>query len=334
MTKPSRASPGARTLARIEHALEVLEVEHGDGVLALPDGLTLAVRHLRKELWPAAHITKGALLRYYVRLAPLLLPTVRDRPLTSKYYPGGPLRHGGFRQRAPATVPTGVDVRVLDIDIPVRRRLVGGALITLLFMVNAGVISQDPWLSRVGSLDTPDFCVFDLDPMPSVRFRSIRDVANAVREALGDLGVASAFAKTSGASGLHVYVPLAAGTSYADSRTLCDVVAQFVARRHGRIATVERTIARRGAHVYIDCLQNLRAKTIATAYSARATPFAGASMPVRWDELEAGVDPRDFTVANAEAHIRKVGDLWAALRTARGVAPRELARVAHARGRA
>jgi bifunctional non-homologous end joining protein LigD len=328
----SRWSPSAggtpdrlpRPLTRVVRELERLEHGPGAGVLTLPDGFTLAVHDLRKDIWPSAHVTKGELLRYYLRIAPLLLPTVRGRPLVGKYYPDGVRGPRFFQQRAPAEVPRGVDVRVLDIDIPVRRRLVGGSLLTLLYMVDAGVISQDPWLSRVGTLDEPDYCVFDLDPMPGATFGTVRDVARAVRDALARLGVAVALPKLSGRSGLHVYVPLAAGTPYAESRTLCGAVAEFVAARHPRAATTERTVQRRGRRVYIDCLQNLRGKTLATAYSARASAFA-VSAPVRWTELDEGVGPQEFTIRNLEARIRAVGDLWAPMRTARGVAPRTLA---------
>ena len=312
-----------RPLTRLINELSALEDATGSGVLTLPDGCTLAVSDLRMLVWPSARMTKGALLRYYVTVSPWLLPTVRDRPLVGKYYPDGIRGRGAFQQRAPADVPPGVDVQVLDIDIPVRRRLVGGSLMTLLFMVNAGVISQDPWLSRVGTLNEPDACVFDLDPMPGASFAMVRDVARAVRDGLARLGVEAAFPKLSGASGLHIYVPLASGTSYVESRTLSEAVANFVVRAHPRLATVERTVQRRGPRVYVDCLQNLRGKTVATAYSARATR-AGVSTPVRWAELDAGVTPADFTIRTMDARLRDTGDLWAALRTTRGVSPREL----------
>jgi bifunctional non-homologous end joining protein LigD len=313
-----------RDVDRLVRALKALEDGPGHGVLELPDGFTLPVHDLRAEVWPSLHITKGELLRYYVSVSPLLLPTVQGRPLVAKYYPRGIRGESFFQQRAPADVPEGVDIQVLAIDIPVRRRLIGGSLMTLLYMVDAGAISQDPWLSRVGSLDDPDVCVFDLDPMHGASFASARDVAHLVRDALGRLGVDATFPKLSGASGLHVYVPLAPGTSYAESRTLCEAVSRYVADRHERIATVERTIVRRGKRVYIDCLQNLRGKTLATAYSARAGRFAGVSMPIRWSELDDGVEPPDFTIRNVDARLRTVGDLWAAMRSTPGVAPRML----------
>jgi bifunctional non-homologous end joining protein LigD len=167
-------------------------------------------------------------------------------------------------------------------------------------------------------VDHPGSTVFDLDPMPGATFANALDVARWLHDALDRLGVA-AWAKTSGASGLHLYVPLAAGTSFEASRTFCATIAGFVAAAHPRVATVERTIERYGATVYIDCLQNLRTKTLATAYSARATRQATVSTPVTWEEIDAGVDPRDFTVRTMAARLRAVGDPWAGLRGASGV---------------
>jgi bifunctional non-homologous end joining protein LigD len=321
----------APPLARLARDLERLEDAGGAGELVFPDGFRLDVRGLDRPVWPALGITKGALMRYYVRVAPLLLPTLADRPLGAKYYPQGLRGRGFFQQRAPAEVPEGVRVQVLDIDIPVRRRIVGGPLLTTLFMVNAGVISQDPWLSRVGSLDCPDYSVFDLDPMPGTGFVEVVEVARALREALDRLGI-EGFPKLSGASGLHVYVPLAPGTPYADSRILCEAVAAHVLERRTCLATMERAIALRGRKVYVDCLQNLRGKTLATAYSARAKGFAGVSAPVTWAELDAGIRPEDVTLGTVEDRLRRVGDLWAAFRSAPGVDPRAIAaRSAYAR---
>jgi bifunctional non-homologous end joining protein LigD len=318
---PRRPPP---PLARLVRALERIEGAGGAGELTFPDGFHLAVHGLDRPVWPKLGITKGALMRYYVRVSPLLLPTLADRPLGAKYYPEGLRGRGFFQQRAPAEVPEGVRVEVLDIDIPVRRRIVGGPLLTTLFMVNAGVISQDPWLSRVGSLDVPDYSVFDLDPMPGTGFADVVEVAGALREALDRLGIVG-FPKLSGASGLHVYVPLAPGTPYADSRILCEAVAGHALERRPRLATLERAIALRGRRVYVDCLQNLRGKTLATAYSARAKGFAGIAAPVTWAELGGGLRPEDVTLRTIEARLGRVGDLWAAFRSAGGVDPRAIA---------
>jgi len=298
--------------------LDALEARRAGGVLSLPDGSRLEVGQLHKVLWPRPRITKGELMRYYVRIAPLILPTVRDRPLIMRRYPDG-VRAGGFyQQRAPADTPPNVRTTVLASDRVVPRRLIGGSLTTLLFMTQIAALSQDPWFSRVQSEDTPDHCVLDLDPMPGVPFATVVDVARWVRDELAALGVAG-FPKTSGKTGLHVYVPLATGTSYDASRIFAEIVATAVAEKHPRVATVARALRDRGRRVYVDFLQNSRGKTLASAYSARGSDDAGVSTPLTWNEIDAGVDRRDFTLRTIEARVRDVGDLWAAFRRARGV---------------
>lgn len=313
-----RLDPPAKPVAALLGELETIESGRGTGSVTLPDGFVLAVTDLGRAVWPKLRLTKGDLLRYYVRITPLVLPALADRPLGARYFPQGVGRPAFFQQRAPASVPAGVRVELLDIDTPVKRRLVGGSLLTLLYLVDAGAVSHDPWLSRVGSLDFPDWSVFDLDPMPGCSFARVRDVARWIRDALGRLGVAGV-PKTSGASGLHIYVPLAPQTTYETSRIFCHTIASHVAAEHPEIATVERTIARRGARVYVDCLQNLRAKTLASAYSARANAFAGVSTPLRWEEIDERLDPHDFTVRTVLDRLRAVGDLWAAVRETAGV---------------
>jgi bifunctional non-homologous end joining protein LigD len=302
-----------RDVRRLVDRLDGIERDGGDGTLTMPDGFELMVSGLNAAVWPKLGITKGELLRYYVRVAALLLPNVADRPLGARYFPSGVGHTAYFQQRAPARVPPGVRVEVLNIDIPVRRRLVGGSLLTLLYMTDAGAVSQDPWFSRVASLDDPDYAVFDLDPMPGASFGMVRDVARWIGEALERVKVVGV-PKTSGASGLHIYVPLAPRTSYDDSRVFCETIARHVAGRHRRVATTERTVAARGPRVYIDCLQNLRSKTLATAYSARASAYAGVSMPVTWKEVDGSLDPRAFTVRSALDRIDSVGDLWSPMR--------------------
>jgi bifunctional non-homologous end joining protein LigD len=124
--------------------------------------------------------------------------------------------------------------------------------------------------------------------------------------------------KTSGSSGLHIYVPLAPETSYESGQLFCQIVATVIASRHPKVATVERTVrARPRGTVYVDFLQNILGKTLATAYSARASDFAGVSTPLTWEEVHTGVDPKDFTIETAPARFRAVGDLWARLRTSK-----------------
>jgi bifunctional non-homologous end joining protein LigD len=321
---PASGATGA-LIARLAE----IEAAGDDAVVDLPGAGPLAVSHLDKVFWPGLGLTKGALLRYYAWAAPLLLPAVAERPLVMRRFPDGVRRKAFYQQRAPADVPPGVRVERLPVDTEVPSRLIGGALITLLSMGQIAAISQDPWFSRIGSIDDADHAVLDLDPMPGVPFATVVDVARWIHEELERIGTPSV-PKTSGATGMHVYVPLPPRTSYETGRIFCEIVANLVADRHPRAATVERTVDARGRRVYIDYMQNFRGKTLATAYSARGSDFAGVSTPLTWREVHAGVDPRDFTLTTLPARVRRVGDLWAPLRRSPGA---DLAAILHASGR-
>jgi bifunctional non-homologous end joining protein LigD len=306
--------------------LQALEDAKRDGVVALPDGDGLEVSNLAKVFWPGPGLTKGDLLRYYVRVSPYLLPVVLDRPLVMKRHPNGIARQAFYQQRAPAKVPPGVRVEVVEGDAEVPSRLVGGSLKTLLYMAQLAALSQDPWFSRVGSPEVADHVAIDLDPGVDVPFTTVLDVARWVRDELAALG-AVGYPKTSGADGLHVFIPLPPGTPYEAGLIYCQIVATMVAAKHPRQATVERMVkARPAGTVYVDYLQNIRGKTLACAYSARASEYAGASTPLAWEEVDAGVDRRDFTILTLPARLAEVGDLWAGLRKSRGVKLRAVER--------
>jgi len=324
--RTEQAAPRPKRDAALEalfDRLQDLENRNRDGILDLPDGHTLKVTNLGKVFWPQLKITKGELLRYYVRVAPLILPAVADRPLVMKRFPNGITGEAFYQQRAPDDVPPGVRVEdVSDQGAPLGRgagdeilpRLIGGSLMTLLYMTQLAAISQDPWFSRAQAPFDADYAALDLDPQPGVTFAHVLDVARWIGDELDRVGIPSV-PKTSGARGLHIYIPLPAGTSYDSGQIFCQIIATMIATRHPKEATVERTVSARGKTVYVDYLQNILGKTLATAYSARATEFAGVSTPLSWTEVHDGVDPRDFTVRSVPDRLRSVGDLWARLRT-------------------
>jgi bifunctional non-homologous end joining protein LigD len=317
-SRPADVWPrAAGAAAGVIKQLAEIESRGGEGVVELPEGSALAVGNLDKVFFPAAGITKGEVMRYYAWAAPYLLPAVADRALIMRRFPEGIRGKAFYQQRAPEDVPPGVRVETLAVDREVPSRLVGGSLATLLFMTHIAAISQDPWFSRVGSVDDADHVVLDLDPMPGVPFATVVDVARFIHDELERVGTPSV-PKTSGAAGLHIYIPLPAHTSYETGRLFCEIVATLVAERHPRVATVERTVDARGRRVYIDYLQNMRGKTLATAYSVRATDDAGVSAPLTWREVHAGVDRGDFTLRTMPDRVRAVGDLWKALRQSPG----------------
>jgi bifunctional non-homologous end joining protein LigD len=316
--EPDRVQPDPSGVPpQLQHAcrqLAELERERGGGRVNLPGGALLETSNLGKVLWPATGMTKGELMRYYITVSPYLLPAVADRPLIMRRHPNGVTAKAFYQQRAPARTPPGVRVETIAADKTVPSRLVGGSLVTLLYMAQLAVISQDPWFSRQGSLDFPDHAVIDLDPMPGVAFAAVLDVARRVHDELERLSIPSV-PKTSGADGLHVYVPLAPRTPWDAARLFAQIVATLVAQKHPRVATVEREVRARGRTVYVDYLQNVRGKSVATAYSARASDIGGASAPLTWDEVHAGVDRRDFTLRTLPSRLAAVGDLWAPIRT-------------------
>lgn len=331
-------------LQAIVARLHELEDSRKDGEIPLPNGDRLKVTNLSKVFWPPLRgsaasgsraLTKGDLLRYYVEVSPYLLPAVADRPLVMKRFPNGIEGKAFYQQRSrEERPPAGVRIETLEegepISEPDARRLVGGSLTTLLYMTQIAAISQDPWFSRVQSPFDADHVAIDLDPTDHATFATVLDVARWVRDELKGLGIPG-FPKTSGSSGLHVYIPLPAGTSYETGQLLCQAVATLVATRHPKQATVERVVARRPrGTVYVDFLQNILGKTLATAYSARASEYAGVSTPLTWKEVDGPLDPRDYTIRTAPARFRQAGDLWEGLRTS---APADLQAVLRKFGR-
>jgi bifunctional non-homologous end joining protein LigD len=306
--------PGTRNL--IEQ-LRFLEDARRDAVLTLPGDLHLKVGNLHKVFWPKLKLTKGDLIRYYVEVAPFILPVVADRPLVMKRFPNG-IDAPQFYQHRALDVPPGVRTEVVTYGGDTRPQMVGGDLLTLLYMAQLAAISQDPWFSRVQSPDEADYVAIDLDPMPDVPFSQVLDVARWVRDELKSLG-AVGFPKTSGAEGLHIYIPLQPGTPYEAGMLFCQIVATVVAQKHPAQATVERMVKNRGKHVYVDYLQNIPGKTLATAYSARASEYAGVSTPLTWREVDDGIDREAFTIRTMPERLKRVGDLWAGLRKSKGV---------------
>jgi bifunctional non-homologous end joining protein LigD len=304
--------------------IDAIQESGGDGTLDLPSGDRLAVSNLGKVFWPprlrsgqAQPLTKGDLFRHYVRVAPYLLPALADRPLVMKRYPNGISGKPFYQHRAPDRIPSGVRVEQVTTGTETRPHLVGGTLPTLLYTVQLASISQDPWFSRVGTPDMIDHIAIDLDPPEGLPFRRVLDVALWVRDELEVLK-APGFPKTSGAGGLHIYVPMPPDTPYGAGLLVAQILATIVARKHPKAATVERAIKARGQRVYVDYLQNILGKTLASAYSARANDFAGVSTPLTWDEVKAGVKPQDFTMRNIADRLQAAGDLWAALRKSKG----------------
>ncbi len=308
----SRASPAASRVpssALIEQ-LEAIEKNGGSGSVELPTG-TLDVTSLDKIFFPKERLTKGDLMRYYARMADVVLPVVKDRPLVLKRYPNGITGQSFYQQKASEDTPDGVRVEIVTNDQgEEQRRIIGGDLLTLLYTIQLGAISFDPWHSRVQTCDDADYTILDLDPGPRARFSRVVDVARFVKDELDTLGL-HAIAKTSGSTGIHIVVPLPPRISNETALLLAQLIATRVAEKHPREATIERSVkARPPASVYVDYLQNIRGKTVAGAYAARARDRATVSTPLEWKELDQSLDPRELTIETVPERVARVGDLW------------------------
>jgi bifunctional non-homologous end joining protein LigD len=263
----------------------------------------------RKVYWPEQGYTKADLYAYYDRIADHILPYLRERPLHMYRWPDG-VRGKSFYQKAlPDGLPDWVETaNVAREGEEPAHYIVCNDRRTLLHLINLGSIDLHPWFSHRGSLDSPDWAVLDLDPKDAP-FSSVIKIAREAGKLLRGLGL-EPFLKTSGSSGLHVFIPLAPGYTYEQSRMFCEAVARLLVRDHGDIATVERVIGRREGKVYVDFLQNRREQTVVPPYVARPVEAASVSMPLEWDELESDFRVADFTIANAPARVERTGDLF------------------------
>ena len=309
--------PSAKEIEAIVEQLDFLEKARKNGRLKLPDGDTLEVTNPHKIFWPKIKKTKSDLIRFYAKISPFILPVIDNRPLVMKRLPNGVDGPSFYQHRAPEPVPPGVRIETLPND-DVPARLIGGSLKTLLYMAQLASLSMDPWFSKMDDLDSADQVAIDLDPQPGATFSQILDCAEWVEDELDRVKI-DGFPKTSGSEGLHIYIPLPPGTPYEAGMLFCQIIATMVAAKHPKVATVERMVRRRkDGTIYVDYLQNIQGKTLACAYSARGSAFAGVSTPLTWKEVRQRPKPQDFTIDTIHARLKKTGDLWEKMRKHKG----------------
>jgi len=290
---------------------EFLQLDRPKGDLVLKVGREeVSVTSLDRIYWPDEKLTKFDLLSYYLKVADYIMPFLQDRPAILQRYPRGIKAPMFFQQdldSAPAYIKTArltnQEGRQLDYGV---YSTVG----SLLHFVTLGTIEQHPWHSTVKRLDKPDWIAIDLDPKKAP-WENVLQVALVVKEVADEIGL-QAFPKTSGSSGIHVYVPLKPANEYEKVAEFARLFATEVAQRAPKIATVERTIAKRkSTQVYVDWMQNARGKSLASVFTARARPKAPVSMPLTWKQIEKGVKIQDFTIVNVPDLLQKKGDAWA-----------------------
>ncbi len=257
---------------------------------------TIQFTNLDKIFWPKERYTKGDLIDYYRAVWPWLEPYLRDRPLVLTRYPDGIDGKSFYQKDAPHYVPDWIRTERMWSESAGREidYFVADDVESLLYLVNLGTIPLHLWSSRTTSLDRPDYCILDLDPK-GAPFRDVLATARAIHRLCESIELTH-FIKTSGATGLHILIPLAARFTYDQSRQLGELLADVINRELPDITTMVRKVSERGGKVYLDYLQNRHGQTIAAPYSARPVPGATVSTPLEWREVSDELDPRKFTI--------------------------------------
>ena len=306
--KPAKAAKSAKRIQFLTGAAEEARVTVNDHPLKFT--------HLNKVLFPADGFTKRDLLNFYNDVSPYLLPHLKDRPLSLKRYPNGIDQEYFFQKNSPASYPNWLRFENIDSEHrdpkkpkePIRYVLAESAA-ALLFLVNQGCIDQNPWQSRVGSLENPDFILIDLDPQ-GCEYNMIVEAALLVRRTLDKLEL-EGYAKTTGGDGMHIYIPVEPEYTYDITRTFAEAICRVCVAERPDLFTTPRSVEKRQKNrVYFDFLQNGEGKTIAAPYVVRAYPGAPVATPLAWREIKAGLTPAQFHMRNTIARFHKVGDLF------------------------
>ncbi len=275
-------------------------------------GRSLKFTNLKKVFYPAEGYTKRDVIQYYHDVAPLLVPHLTGRPLSLKRYPNGIASEYFFQKDAARGLASWLTTETIaeSDETPPKPFVICNDEATLLYLANLGCIDQNPWLSRVGSLDFPDFLMLDLDPYQCA-FDRIVEAAQLVRRKLADLELES-YPKTTGGDGMHIYVPIAAEYTYDQVRSFAEIIARLTIAERPELFTTPRTVAQRQkGRVYFDYLQIAWSKTISAPYVLRAHPGAPVATPLRWSEVTPGLSPSDFTLKNVRARFDRLGDIFA-----------------------
>jgi bifunctional non-homologous end joining protein LigD len=290
--------------------------KRGDAWWMEADGRELRLSNLDKVFWPDEGYTKGDLVAYYLNVAELILPHLRERPLTMKRMPDGIAGGFFYEKTAPSHTPDWIarcTVPSEDSKEGVIGYLMVDDLPSLLYVANLGCVEMHPLHSRCDAVETPDYLFFDLDPMEAT-FEQVLRVALHVRAALEALGLES-YPKTSGATGVQIYVPVERGYSYEQVREFVGTVGRMIERADREHVTMAWKIERRTGKVFIDHNMNRSGANISAVYSMRPEPGATLSTPLSWDEVEAGLAPRDFRIDTVWERFERLGDLFEPVRT-------------------
>lgn len=274
------------------------------------NGQSLKFTNLDKIFWPLEKVSKRDMINYYHQAAPFILPYLVDRPQSLNRYPNG-ITGGSFYQKdVTGKVPDWIKTYLYhaegeDTD---KHFLVGDTEATLLYMANLGCIELHPWSSTVHKPEHPTWCIIDLDPGKN-SFEQVIEAAQVTKAVLDDMGVPS-YCKTSGSTGLHIYIPMENKYTYEQSKEFARIIVTLVNRELPKFTSLERVVAKRKGKMYLDFLQNRPQATIAAPYALRPKPGATVSMPLDWEEVKKGLQMKDFTIFNAAARMNEMGDIF------------------------
>jgi bifunctional non-homologous end joining protein LigD len=268
--------------------------------------------NLDKVYWPEEGYTKGDVINYYNAVYRYIIRYMKDRPESLLRTPNGITDRGFFQKDAGLAAPGWVKYVPLYSESAGKdvHYIICNDKPTLLYLANLGCIEMNPWNSRLGSLEKPDYFVMDLDPSENNTFDQVIETANVIKQVLDKAGAPS-YPKTSGSTGIHIYVPLGAKYSYEQAKDFAHIIAQLAHAQLPGFTSLERNLAKRGKdRIYIDFLQNNIGQTLSCAYSLRPKPHATVSTPLEWKEVKPGLHPTNFTFKNIFSRIEKKGDLF------------------------
>lgn len=270
----------------------------------------VAFTNLDKVFWPIDKITKGDVIAYYEAIADFILPYLKDRPESLRRNPDGIANEGFFQKNVTGLIPDWIQTEKIRSESTQKQidYLLCQDKETLLFLANWGCIELNPWSSRIGSLNHPDYIIFDLDPKDSPLKNTIT-TALQLKEILDKLKVPS-YIKTSGGKGLHVFIPVLAQYSYEETRNFSHLISQMVVRALPEICSLERIPEKRKGKVYLDYLQNAEGKTMASVYSLRPREHAPVSTPLEWSEITHSMDIQSFNIHSIPKRLQQKGDVW------------------------
>jgi bifunctional non-homologous end joining protein LigD len=273
-------------------------------------GHDIQFTHLSKVYWPEDNVTKRDMFNYYYQVAEYILPYLKDRPMSLNRFPNGIHGPSFYQKDIKGKAPDWINKTYpyTNGEGEHKEYLVGSDEAVLLWMASLGCIEMNPWFSRVQSPDNPDYCVIDLDPDKNT-FDQVIEAALEVKKVLDAIDVPS-FCKTSGSTGMHIYIPLAAKYTYDQSQMFARIIVDIVHKQIPDYTTLERMVASRHGKMYLDFLQNRPGATIAGAYSLRPKVGATVSMPLHWDEVKPGLTMKDFTIFNSIARLKTEGDVF------------------------